>query len=41
MSRSEWWHQLLIIVPDEIRVLDTSTLWITGKDNDDGDVVSI
>ena len=40
VSRSEWWHQLLIIVPDEIKVLDTSTLWITGKDNDDGDVVS-
>ena len=41
VSRSEWWHQLLIIVPDEIKVLDTATLWITGKDNDDGDVVSI
>ena len=41
VSRSEWWHQLLIIVPDENKVLDTATLWITGQDNDVGDVVSI
>ena len=37
VSRSEWWHQLLVIVPDELRVLDTATLWITGGDNDMGD----
>ena len=31
--RSEWWHKLLIIVPDNVRVLDTATLWIEGVDN--------
>ena len=33
VTRSEWWHNLLIIVPDNVRVLDTATLWIEGVDN--------
>ena len=37
MSRSEWWHQLLVIVPDNAEVLDTSVLWIAGGSNRDDD----
>ena len=33
VTRSEWWHNLLIIVPDNVRVLDTAALWIEGVDN--------
>ena len=33
VTRSEWWHKLLIIVPDNVRVLDTATLWLEGVDN--------
>ena len=42
MSRSEWWHQLLVIVPDNVEVLDTSVLWISGGYNgEDDDEVAI
>ena len=33
VTRSEWWHQLLIIVPDTVTVLDSAILWIDGVDN--------
>jgi len=36
VSRSEWWHILVVIVPDVIEVKDTTMLWITdGGNNDD------
>ena len=41
VDKSEWWHILLIIVPHNIAVTDTSILWITGGSNnieDDGQV---
>ena len=45
MSRSEWWHQLLVIVPDNVEVLDTSVLWISGgyngEDDDEVDINSL
>ena len=42
VSRSEWWHQLLVIVPDNVEVLDTSVLWIAGGYNgEDDDEVAI
>ena len=34
VSRSEWWHQLLIIVPHHLTVRQTGLLWITGGSND-------
>ena len=37
VTRSEWWHKLLIIVPDNVEVLDTATLWIEGVDNNQAD----
>ena len=41
VTRSEWWHQLLIIVPDNIRVLDTAALWVEYGDNTKADNGSI
>jgi len=42
VSRSEWWHQLLVIVPKNVEVLDTSVLWISGGYNgEDDDEVAI
>ena len=37
VTRSEWWHNLLVIVPDNVRVLDTATLWIEGVYNTDAE----
>jgi len=41
VSKSEWWHIMLVIVPHEVQVKDTAMLWITGGTNnydDDGQV---
>ena len=41
VDKSEWWHIMLIIVPNHLAVTDTSILWITGGSNnieDDGQV---
>merc|ERR1711936_402335 len=41
VGKSEWWHIMLIIVPNHLAVTDTSILWITGGSNnieDDGQV---
>lgn len=27
---SIWWHYLVVIVPDEVKYVHNSTLWITG-----------
>ena len=37
VTRSEWWHQLLIIVPDSPRVLDTAALWVEYGENTKAD----
>ena len=37
VTRSEWWHQLLIIVPDSLQVLDTAALWVEYGDNTKAD----
>ena len=37
VTRSEWWHQLLIIVPDRLQVLDTAALWVEYGDNSKAD----
>jgi len=33
VSQSEWWHMLVVIVPEELEVVDTTFLFITGSDN--------
>ena len=30
VSKSEWWHIMLIIVPNDVEVTDTAILWVTG-----------
>jgi PhoPQ-activated pathogenicity-related protein len=35
VSRSEWWHTLVVIVPDVLAVTDTTILWMTSGDNKD------
>lgn len=32
VSKSEWWHIMLVIVPNNVEVTDTALLWITGGD---------
>lgn len=34
-----WWHMVVVIVPENVRVFDTGILWITGGDNDSEDPV--
>ena len=41
VSRSQWWHSLLIIVPRHLSVRDTALLWITGGSNDQAGEVDI
>ena len=41
MTRSEWWHQLLVIVPHNLKTLDTAALWIEYGDNSEADNDSI
>jgi len=42
VSRSVWWHQLVIIVPDEIQETETAGLWIAGGTNrDDDDEINV
>ena len=33
VSRSLWWHQLVVIVPHQVEVTDTALLWVSGMDN--------
>ena len=35
VSRSEWWHILVVAVPDNISTTDTTLLWIGSGDNND------
>ena len=36
VSRSVWWHILVVVVPHNLRVTDMATLWVTdGSNNDD------
>ena len=38
VTRSLWWHQLVIIVPHQVDNTDTALLWVSGMDNvDDSD----
>jgi hypothetical protein len=34
VSRSIWWHMLVVIVPDTIDYKQNATLWITGGSNE-------
>ena len=34
VSRAEWWHILLLIIPHRLTVRQTGLLWITGGSND-------
>jgi PhoPQ-activated pathogenicity-related protein len=36
VSRSVWWHYLVVIVPDKVQFTDTVTIWVTGGSNTDG-----
>lgn len=36
VSRSVWWHYLVVIVPDKVQFTDTATIWVTGGSNTDG-----
>ena len=31
VSRSLWWHTLVVIVPDNLTTMDTTIMWMTGK----------
>ena len=31
VSRSVWWHTLVVIVPDNLTTMDTTIMWMTGK----------
>jgi len=33
VSRSEWWHILVVIIPDNLTSTDTTMLWMTDGDN--------
>ena len=35
VSRTHWWHILVIVVPNTIIVKDTAILWITDGENKD------
>jgi len=35
VSRSQWWHILVVVVPHKIRDTDTAMLWITDGSNKD------
>ena len=35
VSRPEWWHVMVVVVPNTIRVKDTAILWITDGSNKD------
>ena len=35
VSRSEWWHILVVVVPDNISTVDTTLLWIGSGGNSD------
>ena len=35
VSRSEWWHILVVVVPDNLSTTDTTLLWIGSGDNND------
>ena len=35
VSRSEWWHILVVIIPDNLTSTDTTMLWMTDGDNHD------
>jgi len=34
VTRSVWWHMLVVIVPDTLQYSDNGTLWITGGSNE-------
>lgn len=38
MSKSIWWHNLLVLVPDEINYKQNGTIYITGGDMRDDNV---
>ena len=35
VSRSEWWHILVVVVPDNLSTTDTTLLWIGSGGNND------
>jgi len=35
VSRSEWWHILVVVVPDNLSTMDTTLLWIGSGGNSD------
>ena len=35
VSRSQWWHILVVVVPHKIRDTDTAMLWVTDGSNKD------
>ena len=35
VSRSVWWHILVVVVPHNLLVTDTALLWITDGSNQD------
>ena len=41
VSRSIWWHYLVINVPDQVEFTDTGLLYITGGTNKDGLVIRL
>ena len=36
VSRSIWWHYLVVVVPDEIKHPNVAGVWVTGGHNTDG-----
>lgn len=36
VSRSIWWHIIVVIIPDNVDWKKNATLWITGWNNDSG-----
>ena len=35
VSRSVWWHILVVVVPHNLRITDMATLWVTDGSNKD------
>ena len=36
VSRSIWWHYLVVVVPDKIEFPGIAGVWVTGGSNNDG-----